>query len=359
MKIKVVLFFISYCALIHFQCGPVPPPPSAEREAPAFIFYKRAMFYVENAEYEKALVQLDTAIAMKPEFAQFYYTQGQIYELMDNKISALVAYETAIRYKSHYPDTWKKLAHLYMQVGQYEKASQMLRSLTENQPDSLQYELDLAESYIFARKPLLAQERLTYYEKQGGRSPEKIRLQGMAYFIQDNYPKAIELLDTYVSAVPNNYLALKYLGIACIRYALPEKGISALNQALQLNPEDPELYVYRGQYFLQMNKKEAAAGQYQYALSMDHSNPLVLLENGKFVLAEGDTLEAEKLLQKALLSNENCWECCKFLGIIADDQGRDLEALGYFQKYLTNIYYPDPDIEKRIKNLRTINQKQK
>jgi tetratricopeptide (TPR) repeat protein len=359
MKIKVLLFFISFISLIHFQCGPVPPPPSADQETPAFVFYQRAMFYVENEQYEKALVQLDTAIAMKPEFAQFYYTQGQIYELMNNKISALVAYETAIRYKSHYPDTWKKLAHLYMQVGQYDKASQMLRLLTDNQPDSLQYELALAESYIFAQKALLAQERLNYYEKQGGRSPEKIRLQGMAYFIQENYQKAIELLNTYVSSVPDNYLALKYLGIACIRSALPEKGISALNQALQLNPGDPELYVYRGQYFLQMNKKEAAAGQYQYALSMDNSNPLVLLENGKFVLTESDTLQAEKLLQKALLSNENCWECCKFLGIIADDQGRDLEALGYFQKYLSNIYYPDPDIEKRIKNLRTSDQKQK
>jgi cytochrome c-type biogenesis protein CcmH/NrfG len=140
---------------------------------------------------------------------------------------------------------------------------------------------------------------------------------------------------------------------------ISEKGISALNQALQLNSEDPELYVFRAQYFLQMNKIEAAADQYQYALSMDDSNTLVLLENSKFLLAGGDTLYAEKLLQKALSTNENCWECCKLLGIIADDQGRDLEALHYLQKYLTSIYYPDPDVEKRLKNLRAIERNQK
>src|SRR4030042_6023665 len=173
----------------------------------------------------------------------------------------------------------------------------------------------------------------------------------MAYFIQDNYQKAIELLEKYIPSRPYNYLALKFLGIACIRVGMSEKGVSALNQALQLNPEDPEIYVFRAQYFLQMNKIEAAAGQYQYALSMDDSNTLVLLENGKFLLTGGDTLNAEKLVQKALSINENCWECCKFLGIIADDQGRDLEALQYFQKYLTNIYYPDPEVEKRLKNL--------
>jgi tetratricopeptide (TPR) repeat protein len=360
MKIGIKIFLIIFFSLAHYRCSPVPPShPYADSEPPAFLFYKRALFYVENDEFEKALSQLDTAIAMKPEFAQFYYAQGQVFELMENYISALVSYEKAIRYQSHYPDTWKKLVHLYMRVGQYDKASQMLRNLTDDQPDSLQYELALAESYIFDQKPLLALERLSYYEKQGGKSLDKIRLQGMAYFVQDNFEKAIDLLDKYVAAIPQNYLALKYLGIACIKVGKSEKGVSALNRALQLNPEDPEIYLFRAQYFLQMNKVEAAAEQYQHALLIDESNTLVLLENSKFLLSRGDTLTAEKLLQKALAIKENCWECYKFLGIIADEQGRDLEALQYLQKYLSNIYHPDLEVEKRLKNLRAVEQKNK
>ena len=360
MKISIKIFLIIFLSLVYYWCSPVPPsPPYADSEPPAFLFYQRALFYVENNEFEKALSQLDTAIAMKPEYAQFYYAQGQVFELMGNYISALVSYEKAIQYKSYYPDTWKKLANLYMRVGQYEKASQVLRDLTDDQPDSLQYELALAESYVFDQKPQLALERLNYYEKQGGKSLDKIRLQGMAYFVQDNFERAIDLLDKYIIAVPQNYLAIKYLGIACIKVGKSEKGISALNRALQLDPDDPEIYVFRAQYFSQMNKVEAAAEQYQHALLMDDSNTLVLLENSKFLLSRGDTLTAGKLLQKALINKENCWECCKFLGIIADEQGRDQEALQYLQKYLSNIYYPDPEVEKRVKNIRASEQKNK
>ncbi len=94
------------------HCTPVPPPPSAtDREPPAFLYYKKALDCIENGQYEKALALLDTAIVMKSEFAQFYYAQGQVYELLGNTISAGVSYERALRYKSHYPDTWKKLAH--------------------------------------------------------------------------------------------------------------------------------------------------------------------------------------------------------------------------------------------------------
>ncbi len=357
---KKIVKFISGLFFIIFmiRCSPVPPPPSAaDREPPAFLFYKKALDCIENQQYEKALALLDTAIAMKSEFAQFYYAQGQVYELLGNNISAVISYERALRYKSHYPDTWKKLAHLYIEVGQYEKASQMLTSLISYLPDSLEFELQLAESYILDGKPLKALERLSYYEKRGGSSIEKWRLQGMAYFVQGNYKLAVDWLDKYVVTVQENYIAQKYLGISCLRMGLLEKGISALNKALQMNPQDPEIYIYRAQYFLQLKKVDAAASQFQYALLQDDKNILVLLENSKFLLSQGDTLKAEELLQKAIAGNKQCWECYKYLGIIADEKGNDMEAHQYYENYLRNIYHNDPEVENRIKNLKLIKPK--
>jgi len=344
-----LLYFIS-CASPKHESAP------RDQELPAFLYYKKSLSAIENQNYHRALSLLDTAIALKPEVSQFYYAKGQIFEFTGENLFALKSYETALKYKSHFPDCWKKLAVLYMEFRQPDKAAQMLRYLTEDQPDSLQFELLLADAYLADHKPLLSFERLNYYDKKGGSSEETFRIRGLTYYQQGNYPEAIKYLDPYVKKKSDNYEAQKYLGIACLKANLPEKGITHLNQALRMDPEDAELYIYRARYFLSMNKVETAIEQFSLALKMDDKNSMVLLEVSKFSLNQGDTTRAETLLQKALTEDKNCWECYKFLGIIAESRNRPDEAYDYLQKYISNIYFRDLEVEKLLEKLDYLRQ---
>jgi tetratricopeptide (TPR) repeat protein len=320
-------------------------------QVPAFVYYNRALNFVERQQFESALAQMDTAIILKPEFAQFHYAKGQIYEIMGQESAAIKAYETAIHHRTLFPDALKGLGRLYMHTGNFERAVQALKNLTESQPDSLLFELLLADAYVFADKPLLALERIHYFEKSGGNSVETYRLRGMASLGLNDYQPAIQNLEFYIEQKPESFNAQKYLGMANIDGGRFERGISHLNKALSIQPDDPEIYLYRAKYFIQMNKYGTALDQFKIALDKDSNNSVILLAYSKFHLMTGDTAAAEELLNRAVRHNTSCWECFKCLGIIADEQNRDFEALLYLQKYLTNIYYRDKDAEIRLNRL--------
>jgi tetratricopeptide (TPR) repeat protein len=358
MKVKPRFVFF-YAGLMLFlvllSCQSVKSlQPATDSDVPAFLFYKKALNYLEKQQYSEALAQLDTAILLKPEFAQFYYARGQILELQDNTPAAIKAYEKALNLKSYYPDTWKRLAKLYMDSAQYEKASQVLKFLTESYPDSLQYEVLLADAYIGANKPLLALERINYFDKQGGKSDETLRVRGMAGYELHDCKQAVEYLRKYVSRNPDNFRAQKYLGMACINTGNLEEGISHLNRALQQNPDDPEIYLFRAKYFIGMDKMDTAADQFRQALEMDSNNVTVLLESSRFYLQRKDTTRAQRLLEDAVFRNKTCWECFKYLGIIADARGNYTRAILFLENYISHIYYRDEVIEKRLEYLKSL-----
>ena len=159
---------------------------STSPDLPAYTYYMNSSKYVEVQDYQRGLAALDTAISLKPEVSTFYFAKGQIYEIMGENKAAIAEYENSLLYKSYFPDCWLKLAVLYMDYNQPEKATQMLKNLTEYLPDSLSYELMLADAYVADKKAMLALERVTYFESQGGSSPETNRIKGLAYFHQNN-----------------------------------------------------------------------------------------------------------------------------------------------------------------------------
>ncbi len=349
---KYHVFYITLFFLFIFSCVTKKKTKQENAlELPAIFYYKQALNLVESQKYNQALKQLDTAIVLKPEFAQFYYARGQIYELLDKNILAIDSYETALKYKSFFPDAWKSVSLLYMNEKEYDKAVQVLRNLVEVNPDSLNYEIRLADAYLHLNKPLLAFERIKNFENQQGDSREIFRIKGMAYFLIQNYKDAIQNLEHYVKYKQDNFDAIKYLGFAYIENGNLEKGISLLNRALSLYSDDPEIYLYRAVYFIKQGKHDIALDQFNLALNLDDQNSVVLLENSKFMLMQGDTATAKKLLKRAIIYDQYCWECFKYLGIIADDQGQDFDAILYLQKYLSNIYHRDPEVELRMNNL--------
>lgn len=348
--LKVIFYCLSISLISHCGSrGTLDQRPT--QRLPAFVYYNRALNFVEKQQYGSALAQLDTAIFLKPEFAQFHYAKGQIYEIMGKDGAAIMAYETAIHHRTLFPDALKDLGRLYMSTGNAEKAVQAFKKLTESQPDSLLFELFLAEAYVFADIPLLALERINYFEKSGGNSVETYRLRGMASLGLKDYQHAIQDLEYYIEKKPASFNAHKYLGMANIDAGRFEKGVSHLNKALSIQPDDPEIYLYRAKYFIKMNKYDTALDQFKIALENDSNNSGILLSYSKFYLMQGDTTAAEELLKRAVRHDASCWECFKCLGIIADEQNRDFEALLFLQKYLTNIYYRDQDAEIRLDRL--------
>jgi tetratricopeptide (TPR) repeat protein len=346
-------FFLFFSALILFSCSPknIQPTPKKEK-APAISYYYAAISFIESQQFDSALAKLDTAIARRPNYAQFHFARGQVLELLNRPDSAITAFENALKYKSYYPEVWKMLANLYMQQSQYEKAIQTLRNMVDDAPDSLSYLLKLAEAYLYNGQPRMTLDRLNYFRMEGGDSPQVDRLRGLAYLAQKDYQKAVDYLEKYVSIKKPDFRVLKALGIAYINTGELERGMSNLNAALTQEPNDPGLYLYRAEYFIAKDKLANAMDQYNYGLQLDSTSFRLHLEKGKLCLIRKDTLRAKEEFLKAVKFHPQCWECYKYLGIIEDDRGNTQKAMQYFQEYLKNIYSRDPDIEQRLERLK-------
>jgi tetratricopeptide (TPR) repeat protein len=341
-----VIFFLLTACKSHREVS-----TESTKDKPAYSYYIKSSQYVESQDYQHALAALDTAISLKPEVSNFYYAKGQIYEIMGENVAAIAEYENSLIYKSHFPDCWLKLAVLYMDQNEPEKASQLLNDLTDFRPDSLRYELLLADAYVADNKSMLALDRIKYYENQGARSPETDRIKGMAYFLQNDYKNTITYLEQYVKSNAQHYRAQKILGMAFLKSGSWEKGISHLNKALTIQSDDPEIYLYRAQYFSQMQKLDAASEQYKLAIKLDSTNSKTLLESAKFMLSINDTTYALELLIQGIYYNESCWECYKYLGIIMAHKGERQKAIMLLKKYISNIYFKDDYVEKLLYNL--------
>ena len=77
----------------------------------------------------------------------------------------------------------------------------------------------------------------------------------------------------------------------------------------------------------------------------------VQINLAKMEMLMGDTTAAQKRLLKTNELHTNCWDCYKYLGIIAQDTGLKEKAFEYFTIYRQNILIRDEEVEQRLKKL--------
>ncbi len=345
-----ILFFAVSCASHKGQA------PEKKGIGISYHYYNKALEEIRYSHYSSALAYLDSAISVQPAYAQFYFAKGQVWELLKEPDSAMAQYETALTIRSNFPAVWERLSDLYMASGKYVKAVNMLNDLVQFQPDSLENFLMLARADLHIDQPALALDRVSYYEKRGGKSGESDFIRGKAYCQLAEYEKAAVYLSRYIKQNPSNYEAFKLLGCAYIETGDLDRGIPYINEALAMNRRDPALYLSRARYFLGKGKISSAKEQLQFVLDLDSSSCNILQQTGKLELVMKDTVAARHHLEQAVHSNSGCWEAYKYLGIIAQDAGNSADALKYFKLYRQNVLRRDPEVEHRFDKLRYKNQ---
>ncbi len=344
---QILLFY-----LLLFACV-VPPITSRQDKTfrSAYLYYNQSLKALEAHDYSRALSELDSAIALQPAYAHFYYAKGEILELLGQPDSAIVQHEKALQRRSNFPEVWEQLARLYLQTQQYQKAIRILNNLIEAYPDSLDLRLQMAEGYLGNHQPRMSMQQLNIYRNRGGKSPEFYRLEGETYFYLGEYRKAREDLSRYVTHNPNDTRVLKELGYACLKTGDAELGMHYLSQALQKNRQDPEIYLYRAYYFQLRHKLPDARDQIQIALQIDSTNVKAHLEMGKILLQMQRFQEADSLLQRVSELAPQNYEVYGYRAIVASREGREQQARQFLRIYLDHVLKPDPLILKETERI--------
>ncbi len=328
-----------------------------QSDRPAFDAYYNALNAIENGELRQALAYVDTAIAIKPTYSQFYVLKGQIYEFLNQPDSMLAAYEKALALKSYYPELWPKIARAYLRTQHFTKAVQYLEKAIKTFPDSTQFLLLLGEGYYRLDRCRLAENYLRQYARRTTHRPPRYwKWWGIVSLCLKKYERAIQALQQAKLAFKNNWEVWYYLGVALFENGQLDQGLSCLNRTLQLRPGLIDVFLYRARYFNHYRKSAEALEQLKVAMHLDsHSIPL-LMELGKMELQLGQLDSAAKHLGRVVHLNPRYWEAYRYLGKIAEAQNNVAMALQYYTLYMKNILYADPEIEERI---RILEQKKK
>jgi Flp pilus assembly protein TadD len=158
--------------------------------------------YASEGQLDMAIEQYQTALRLKPNFAEAHNNLGNIYKSKGQLDMAVEQYQTALRLRSNFVEAHNNLGTVYKSKGQLDMAI-----------EEYQTALRLKPNFVEAHNNL-----------------------GNIYASEGQLDMAIEEYQTTLRLKPNLAEGHKNLGIAYIRKGLKNEAIREFNAALEINP---------------------------------------------------------------------------------------------------------------------------
>ena len=174
------------------------------------------------------------------------------------------------------------------------------------------------------------------------------------YFTQNELLKAIELLQTASSLIPNDVAILHYLARIYIEDKRLEEGIDALNLILDISPENIDAYWDLGMLHFDMGEYEIASRNFENVLEKVQNNPIIYYQTALSYEMQNNIDKAISNHLKAITVNEKFPLSYKRLGMLYMARGEAQDAAEYFEDYLKFDISEDEKsaIKKNIEKLK-------
>lgn len=203
------------------------------------VYDARGTAYTAVNDYENALDDYSKAIDLDMSFAQAYYNRGRVYIFLDINEQAFLDLQKSAELS---PDEFSYRANgniglIYHQMGEYNKALEAFE-------ESISYNEDeKADIYYF---------------------------RGETYSAMGNYEAAIADYQAAIERFSNYNQAYQGLGYAYFKTDRLNEAVEALNQALQISPNNPVSHLYFTLVYLALEESDQAQAQaIQAARSID------------------------------------------------------------------------------------------
>ncbi len=291
----------------------------------AFLAFRKGLETISQAKNDRTrnegLENLLKAVAYDPEFIEaadillLFLMQNNITVNYDSSISIL---ERLHQITTKHPRIPMVLAEVYFQMGNKEKAEQLLLELIKSEPEFTEGWLRLA----------------------------------LLYHNSERMPEAISALKSILAYDPKEATALDLMGAI---YAAQEDRIKAEKAWLKALKTDPTRVNILNNLALlaeEDDNPEKAEDYYQQALKLNNSWWGTYYNFGSFCFRRNRFEEAASLLSRAIELNPNHYQAFQNLGLTLIKLGRYNEA----QEALLQLLQLAPDNSTRRQTLQLLNQ---
>ncbi len=261
---------------------------------------------------EKNLPQAETAllkaIELQPDAFAAYYLLAGIYSQTDQDKKALDQLEAVVRQSQANVPLLMRIALLQEKLKNYPAARDTYEKILALKPDFVAALNNLA--FLLAEKfndlnrsQTLAQKarELTPFE------PTVADTLGWVLFKEGHYQQAQTLLSESAAKLANDPVVQHHLGQAYYMMGEAEPARSALQRALQLNPELPEKDLIKQRLAIlgadDIASEPARRTMLEKALAENKNDPMALTFLGAMLEKSGELDQAQRSLQAALAIN--------------------------------------------------------
>ncbi len=264
-------------------------------------YIQRAIAHSRLEEHEKAAMDYDRALVFEMKDAELYYFSGMQWHLYGDNTVALLKLSTAIQLKKNFLEAYQARRDVHMVLGQYEEALEDALMCLDMEEDEYAY-FHLAQVFEKLGMYNEADEAYRLSLKENSRVVATHFSYAQLLYQQENYeaagvevnqvlqmdPKHLEgiLLQSQVLSAQGKYLkASETLSMASVHYSdepliyiyrgdinskmnQPAYAIIDYSKAIELNPENAEIYYKRGGAYESIRDYENALADYAKLLEM-------------------------------------------------------------------------------------------
>ncbi len=305
------LFFILAAGLYHFiQQKPALKMPLSVTMAvvalgSTFLTHQQTKVWANSASL------WTNVIKNFPDAHGAYNNRGEYYLEVKKYDKALVDFNKSIELKPNYEDPYNNRGNLYRQNNQFEKALENYNKAIELEPDAVKYN-NRGNAYFNLGKNDLAiadyNKSLTYdgdYDKAFGNRGAAYFKKGQQELALQDFTKAIQLnpdyddaylnrgvihsiakrfdlakkdYDVFLTNNPTNHLAMSWRGIANQELKQAQAAIADFTTAINLQNKQPEYYFRRAQVYLAIGDKTKAKADATKAQQLGATLPEAFLK---------------------------------------------------------------------------------
>ncbi|MGR3319143.1 MAG: tetratricopeptide repeat protein [Candidatus Anammoxibacter sp.] len=237
----------------------------------------RAMAYLNNKWFKRALREYDEIIKILPSDKTAYNTKADILTLLGEYDGAIETFKKVIELEPESQDVYRKLATIYVRAGRMEDAELQFRKASDMAPDDVQAQVNLGiilqsndqvDESIKAYKRAIKIEPsataynnlawlYTFHKKDGegledavmfakkakelsGDNAHIIDTLGWAYYLNGRYDEALPELSSAVNKIPWNPTVRYHLGMAYYRKGMLRLALNEMEKAIDIDEAFPE-----------------------------------------------------------------------------------------------------------------------
>ena len=264
--------------------------------------------YLSKGDSAAALAQFEKVLARDPANQLAHYSRAQILAGTDQNAKALADAEQVVSAKPEYLPGRALLAKILVRLKQCGPAAELLRPAANPPALDTQSLYLLGNAYECAGQTELAarvrDEFAAASQADRKRAEDETQSKHLAEQAnelarQNKFPDALELLKQSLQKNPNNGFAYSQKAKICSSMHRPEEARQAIQQALALQPFQPDFLYVLGVIAAQQGKQDEALAAFEKVTQINPKEADAHFEIGRIWMQRKDRAKALTAFRKA------------------------------------------------------------